>query len=68
MRFLWQQCILLLFVGLFLATSVFAQQARYEVSWQINPTPINLDSLGRDYQLVGGDRASNGSIVHRGVY
>lgn len=68
MRFLGQQCVLLLFVGLFLATSVFAQQARYEVSWQINPTPINLDSLGRDYRLVGGDRASNGSIVHRGVY
>lgn len=68
MRFLGQQSILPLFVGLFLATNIFAQQTHYEVSWQINPAPTNLDSLGRDYHFIGGDRASNGCIVHRGVY
>lgn len=57
-------------ISLFLcaAWQLFAQTAHYQVEWNTSRPIINLDSLGRDYQLSGGDRTSQGCIVHRGIY
>lgn len=61
------RCIILLCVLWFAVLQVLGQSVHYEVKWQSNAPVVNLDSLGRDYQFVGGDRTSEGVIVHRGV-
>ncbi len=46
-----------------------AQSQHFEVKLAVRQTPVNLDSLGRDYTLSGGMQLGAGQpVVHAEVY